>query len=141
MSATWPGDPSLGSPRRHTRPCHYEAYLPDPLVGRAVLLPPDVAEALHDAEQAIRGLNLEGSSIAGLEGIARIILRAESIASSRIEGLEVGARRLLRAEAARAMGKPGSDVTAEAVLGNIEAMEFAVGALAERPQVLSLIHI
>lgn len=135
LPATWPGDPSLGSPRRHTRPCHYEAYLPDPLVGRVVLLPPDVAEALHDAEQAIQGLNLEGSSIAGFEGIARIILRAESVASSRIEGLEVGARRLLRAEASRAMGEPGSDVTAQAVLGNIEAMEFAVGALAERPRV------
>jgi Fic family protein len=54
--------------------------------------------------------------------LARILLRAESVASSKIEGLEVGARRLLRAEAARGLGDPSSDVTALEVLGNIDAM-------------------
>ena len=54
----------------------------------------------------------------------------ESVASSRIEGLEVGPRRLLRAEVERALGEGPSDVTAVEVLGNIEAMTFAVSQVA-----------
>lgn len=54
--------------------------------------------------------------------LARILLRAESVASSRIEGLEIGGRRLLRAEAARGFGEPSTDVTAVEVLANIDAM-------------------
>src|SRR5674536_259739 len=54
------------------------------------------------------------------------MLRAESVASSKIEGLEIGPRRLLEAEAARALGEKSSDVTASEVLGNIEAMVYAV---------------
>jgi Fic family protein len=49
------------------------------------------------------------------------------VASSKIEGLEIGARRLLRAEAARAVGEASSDVTANDVLGNIDAMVNALG--------------
>ncbi len=60
------------------------------------------------------------------EALARILLRAESVASSRIEGLEIGARRLLRAEAARDLGDDLSDVTAVEVLGNIDAMVFGI---------------
>ena len=61
-----------------------------------------------------------------LEVLARLLLRAESVASSHIEGLSVGPRRLLRAEAARQMGAATQDVTAEEVLGNIEAMRWAI---------------
>src|SRR5579875_3080606 len=60
------------------------------------------------------------------EALARILLRAESVASSRIEGLEIGARRLLRAEAARRLGDDPSDATAVEILGNIDAMVFAI---------------
>jgi Fic family protein len=55
-----------------------------------------------------------------------LLLRAESVASSRLEGLEVGPRRLLRAEAARQMGETPADITAEEVLGNIDAMRAAL---------------
>jgi Fic family protein len=58
-----------------------------------------------------------------------LLLRAECVASSQIEGLEVGGRRLLRAEAAREAGVPAEDITAEEVLGNIEAMRWAVDGL------------
>src|SRR5450759_226956 len=54
------------------------------------------------------------------------LLRAESVAASKIEGLGIGPRRLLEAEAARALGEKSSDVTASEVLGNIEAMVYAV---------------
>jgi Fic family protein len=85
-----------------------------------------VAADIADAEAAIARLNVEATSLVDTEALARILLRAESVASSRIEGLEIGARRLLRAEAARCLGDDPSDVTAVEVLGNIDAMVFAI---------------
>lgn len=52
------------------------------------------------------------------------------MASSKIEGLEVGPRRLLRAEVERALGEWPTDATAAEVLGNIEAMAFAISRVA-----------
>ena len=113
-------------PRRERRSCDYDAYLPDPLIGRAFVLAGDVAADVADAEAAITGLDSEATALADTEALARILLRAESVASSRIEGLEVGARRLLRAEAIRSMHEPSSDVTATEVLGNIDAMLYGL---------------
>lgn len=67
--------------------------------------------------------------MANTEALARPLLRAESVASSFIEGLVVGGRRLLRAEAARAAGETDNDLTADEVLGNIDAMTGAVESL------------
>ncbi len=122
----WIGDPGSGLQRRHRRSCEYEAYVPDPLAGRAIMLDGDVAADVAEAEAAIARLNVEASALIDTEALARILLRAESVASSRIEGLEIGARRLLRFEAAREFGESPSDVTASEVLGNIDAMRFAV---------------
>jgi hypothetical protein len=83
--------------------------------------------AIVDAEAAISRFNAEASGLVNPESLARILLQAESVASSRIEGLEVGPRRLLRAEVERALGEGPSDATAGAVLGNIEAMTYAIG--------------
>jgi Fic family protein len=127
----WIVDPGSGLARRHRRSCEYEASVPDPLVGRAIALDGDVAADVADAETAIARLNVEASALIDTEALARILLRAESVASSRIEGLEIGARRLLRAEAARDLGEPPSDVTATEVLGNIDAMRFAVESVSE----------
>ena len=66
------------------------------------------------------------------EALARLLLRAESVASSRIEGLEIGARRLLRADAARRLGIEPRDVTAREILGNIDAMTWAVDTIEQR---------
>lgn len=71
-------------------------------------------------------MNAEATALVDTEALARILLRAESVASSRIEGLEIGARRLLRAEAVRSMREPSSDLTATEVLGNIDAMLHGV---------------
>ena len=113
--------------RRDSRSCDYSAYLPDPLIGRRFTLDGDVAADVADAEAAITKLNTEATALVNTEALARILLRAESVASSRIEGLEVGARRLLRAEAVRSMHEPSSDLTATEVLGNIDAMLHGVG--------------
>jgi Fic family protein len=115
-----------GVSRRDRRSCDYAAYLPDPLVGRRFLLDGDVAADVADAEAAIARLNAEATTLVDTEALARILLRAESVASSRIEGLEIGARRLLHAEAVRSMRARSSDVTASEVLGNIDAMLHGV---------------
>ncbi len=112
--------------RRDWRSCDYQAYVPDSLVSREITLDGEVAADIADAETAIVRLNVEASSLVDTEVLARVLLRAESVASSKIEGLQVGARRLLRAEAAYGLGERSIDVTATEVLGNIEAMVFAV---------------
>lgn len=121
----WPGNPGAPS-RRGREPCYYEAYCPDPLVGRKVVLDGDVAADAASAEAAIARLDAEASALADTEALARLLLRAESVASSRIEGLEIGARKLLRAEAAKILGERTANVTAEEVLGNIDAMNGAI---------------
>src|SRR5271166_1342018 len=121
----WASDLSAPS-RRDRRGCEYEAYAPDLLVGRKITLDGDVAADVADAEAAIARLNVEATSLVDTEALARILLRAESVASSKIEGLEIGPRRLLRAEAGRSMREPSSDVTATEVLGNIDAMLHGV---------------
>jgi Fic family protein len=115
-----------GVSRRDRRSCDYAAYLPDSLVGRRFVLDGEVAADVADAESAIARLNAEATALVDTEALARVLLRAESVASSRIEGLEIGARRLLHAEAARAMRERSSDVTATEVLGNIDAMLYGV---------------
>ena len=118
-----------GITRKDRQGCEYFAYIPDKLAGRGFSLDGDVAADVADAEASIIRLNAEASSLVNTESIARMLLRAEAVASSKIEGLSVGARRLLRAEAAR-VSQPNSraDVTANEVLGNVDAMAAALAA-------------
>jgi Fic family protein len=124
----WEGDVA-GLTRRDRRPCAYAVYLPDPLAGRRFVLDGDVAADVADAETALVKLDASGTALAGTEALARLLLRAESVASSRIEGLEVGGRRLLRADAARQLGATPRDPTALEVLGNIDAMVWGLDAV------------
>lgn len=122
----WIIEASLGVARRDRRSCEYEAYVPDLLTGRKLMFEGSTAADIADAERAIAVLDAHAATLVDTEALARILLRAESVASSRIEGLEVGVRRLLRAEAAIDLGEQPADVTAAEVLGNIEAMASAV---------------
>ena len=124
----WRSDPT-GLTRRDRRPCDYDVYMPDKLMDRNFSLDGDVAADVADAERDILLLDQSASALANTEGLARLILRAESVASSRIEGLEVGARRLLRAEAARRLRAEPRDVTAMEILANIDAMAWAANAV------------
>jgi Fic family protein len=119
-----------GPTRNDKRGCDYESYVPDDLTGRAFVFDAPVVSAVVEAEAAISRLNADATSLVNTESLARMLLRAESVASSRIEGLEVGPRRLLRAEVGRALGEAPSDVTAVEVLANIEAMMFAIDQVA-----------
>lgn len=124
-SRRWAGD--LTGPTRSDRsPCTYEVYLPDPLAGRRFMLDGNVAASIASAESALVRMDVSTAALANSEALARLLLRAESVASSRIEGLEIGGRRLLRADAARRLGEEPRDVTAREVLGNIDAMTWAV---------------
>jgi Fic family protein len=113
--------------RRDRHGCDYDAYLADPLAGWDLSIPADLAADIADAEAAVRALNDAGTTHVSLEGLARFLLRAESVGSSKIEGLEAAARRLAQAEAAIALGGDPNDRVAVEVIGNIAAMESAVG--------------
>jgi Fic family protein len=126
IRAHWASDTGTGLARRDRLSCDYEAYVPDTLADRAIVLRSQTAADVADAERAIAVLDAEAATLADTEALARILLRAESVASSRIEGLEVGARRILRAEAAIELGAETSDVTATEVLSNINAMAAAI---------------
>jgi Fic family protein len=122
----------LSGPSRSDRhSCEYEAYLPDPLVGRSFTLDGEVAADVADAEAAVARLNVEASALIDTGALARILLRAEAVASSRIEGLEIGARRLLQAEVVRGLDEAPSDVTTTEVLGNIDAMVYGIERINE----------
>ena len=127
----WVTDTSAGLPRKDRRSCDYEAYIPDPLVGRGLSLEGPVAADVSEAEAALVRFNLAVGALADSEALARLLLRTESVASSRIEGLEVGARRLLHDDAERQLGEPSRDVTAAEVLGNIDAMLYAVESVGD----------
>jgi Fic family protein len=85
-----------------------------------------VAADVADAERNIARLDLEARALRDSEALARLLLRAESVASSRIEGLTISAQRLLRADVARSEGDVPTDVTAVEVLANVDAMAYAV---------------
>ena len=124
----WASD-FAGPTRRDRQPCEYDVYLPDRLSNRRFSLDGDVAADVADAEAALTRLDASSVGLADSEALARLLLRAESVASSRIEGLEIGARRILRADAARRLGIAPSDVTAREILGNIDAMTWAVDTI------------
>jgi Fic family protein len=127
----WQADIGSGLPRKDRGSCAYDAYVPDPLVGRLLTLDADVAADVADAERAITTLDTTASALVDTEALARLLLRAESVASSKIEGLEVGGRRLMRAAAARELGEEPTDVTAAEVLGNVAGMAWAVQSIEE----------
>lgn len=85
----WQADLGSGLPRKDRRSCAYEAYVPDPLVGHPLTLDGDVAADVADAERAVTELDVAASTLVDTEALARLLLRAESVASSKIEGLEI----------------------------------------------------
>lgn len=124
-------DGGSGRSRRDRQPCKYKIYLPDRLVGREFLLGGAVAADVTDAEAAIVKFNAEATALVSTEALARILMRAESVASSRIEGLVIGARKILRAEVELGNKDSHIDVSAKEVLANIQAMDYAISEVAK----------
>jgi Fic family protein len=113
-------------PRRDRAAGKFEAYVPDRLVGRSFVLEGEVAADVADATHAIARLDFEAAALTNTESLARLLLRAESVASSHIEGLRISPQRLLRADMARSDGTEINDQTATEVLANVDAMAYAV---------------
>jgi Fic family protein len=130
-------EPATYGSRRKRRPCEYTAYVPDPLADRPMNLPADLAADVVDVERAIGAFS---GTVGHLEQLARFLMRAEAVASSKIEGLEVNSRRLARHEAKVSAGIPDRDTTAEAVLGNVAAMNVAVQQVAVE-QTVTVDHV
>ena len=133
----WRPQPHSAASRRHRRPCQYSAYTPDLLSDLNLVLPGDLAADIADAERAVIELNASHRGAGDLEALARVLLRAEAVASSQIEGLSVAHRRLVKYEAARMSGVHLADATAQAVLGNVAAMQAAIDA-ADKPGLLTV---
>jgi len=121
VQRVWQADLGAYGGRRSRQGFYYDAFIPHPIADFNLTLPGDVAQAVVEAEQAVRTLNL-GPAVHNLEAVARYLVRAESVASSRIEGLHITQRRLAEALFAPDM----RDVTALSVVNNIMAMEEAV---------------
>jgi Fic family protein len=118
----WEAQPGAMGGRSNRRPFAYQAFIPDPVAEWELSLRGDALIAVTEASDAVRHLNESPPKLASLEGLARQLLRAESLASSRIEGLELSHRRLARA----AHGAEAHDQKASDVVGNIAAMERAI---------------
>jgi Fic family protein len=135
IRAVWHPAPDAYGPRKHRRPCAYESYVPDPLSDLPLELSSDLAADVVDVENAVARFDGQTRARHDLERLARFLLRAEAVASSKIEGLQVNTRRLARHEAMAAAGIGNRDDTAEAVLGNVTAMQLAVDRVATSPSV------
>ena len=136
VEATWAYDPAIYAPPRFQTVCRYEAFVPDSL---RVLpaIEPEVAGTISAAEDAIRSLN--DAARPGLQPLARLLLRTESIASSKVEGMQMDARSLARAEARSDLGESIGREAVE-ILANIDAMQLAVETATEAPK-LELDHL
>ena len=84
----------------------------------------DAASALSD---------LQRNDVSLLRPLTHLLMRTESIASSRIEEVNVDARGLARAEARQRIGRSVGS-RAKEVIGNIEAMQFAIDRAVRVPQ-------
>lgn len=134
VTRRWTPDRSLPmGPARLSMPFDYEAYIPDEIASCDPVLPASLSRVLHEADEAVRELNETLPSIAGLEALARQLLRQESVASSRIEGLVISHRRLARA--AIADEDQHRDMSAQAILANIAAMEYAITHTSSLPAI------
>lgn len=117
----WEPDTTHGYSGRDSKPFQYLAFIPDPIADLDPALPASVAGSIEAAATAAVELD-RSPGIDDLEPIARLLLRAESVASSRIEGLRISHRRLEEALLApRAARGAALDV-----VRNIEAMAKAV---------------
>ncbi len=129
---TWLHDPTAYAPAEYRRACAYDAFIPELLTNLKLSISGSVAGVIADAESAIQALNEQANP--GLAPLSRLLLRTESIASSKVEGVQVDARILAQAEVRHDTGQKAS-ATALEILGNIDAMQAAIGNATEQEQI------
>lgn len=121
----WENPHEGGLRRRDRRSGEYRAYVPDPLVGAALVLSPDTEALAARAEARVRALG----ALPDMAGIARFLLRSEAIASSRIEGVAPSTHRVALAELAQQEEVRGLSEQARAVARNVTLVRAAVEEL------------
>ena len=121
----WENTHEGGLRRRDRRSGEYRAYVPDPLVGAALVLSPGTEALAARAEARVRALG----ALPDMAGIARFLLRSEAIASSRIEGMAPSAHRVALAELAQQEEVRGLSEQARAVARNVTLVRAAVEEL------------
>lgn len=121
----WENTHEGGLRRRDRRSGEYRAYVPDPLVGAALVLSPGTEALAARAEARVRALG----ALPDMTGIARFLLRSEAIASSRIEGMAPSAHRVALAELAQQEEVRGLSEQARAVARNVTLVRAAVEEL------------
>ena len=121
----WENPHEGGLRRRDRRSGEYRAYVPDPLVGAALVLSPGTEALAARAEARVRALG----ALPDMAGIARFLLRSEAIASSRIEGVAPSAHRVALAELAQQEKVRGLSEQARAVARNVTLVRTAVEKL------------
>lgn len=114
----WSPDFRIPRPGRQGK---YEAFIPDEIADYEPQLSGSTSALVTSAETQTRNLNQRDPSPTSLEGLARQLLRSESLASSWIEGLAISHRKLAEA----AVSEHGLH-RAKEVLANMHAMERAV---------------
>lgn len=121
----WENTHAGGLRRRDRRSGEYRAYVPDPLVGAALVLSPGTEALAARAEARVRALG----ALPDMAGIARFLLRSEAIASSRIEGVAPSAHRVALAELAQQEEVRGLSEQARAVARNVTLVRAAAEEL------------
>ncbi len=122
-----------GAGRRHRVAQTIDCFVPDPILDWDPTLTASTAALIAEADVEVWDFNRQAPGVQGLDALARQLLRQESVGSSRIENLVVGQRRLARAAAGSG---ERHDTTADLVIGNVRAMERAIG-LATEPRPLT----
>ncbi len=123
-NAVWEADLASNLSRRDRRGGPYEAYVPDTVASRPVVIPPDLAQRAANTERAIRALASRPGA-AGLSGIARFLLRSEAIASSMIEGIAPSPAQVAIAELSHNEDVRGFSDQAALVANNITVLHRA----------------
>lgn len=126
----WEPNPAAYGGRKGRRGGSYRAFVPEEIAIRSFPLDDDVTATLHEATKSLERLQHAPTRIATLGAVAQNLLRSESVASSRIEGVLISHKRLARA-AHNGPGRPRRDSRAAEVLGNVEAMRWAIELGAE----------
>ena len=121
----WENTHEGGLRRRDRRSGEYRAYVPDPLVGAALVLSPGTEALAARAEARVRALG----ALPDMAGIARFLLRSEAIASSRIEGVAPSVHRVALAELAQQEEVRGLSEQVRAVARNVTLVRAAAEEL------------
>lgn len=128
---------NLGAPSRRDRVGgNYRAYVPDRLTVRPLVVTERLSRRIAEVEHAVRSLAADPAT-AGLEHLARFLLRSEAIASSQIEGLQVSPQQVALVELADLEGGVSWRVSdnARLVANNITTLRKAGAELADQPAI------